>query len=108
MAEVWKRAAATDFAVRRIIDARLALTLRHHGVTEFATTNVRISRGLASRASGARSRHREWPNAALSLRPLPFRPGVDADTLGASWPVSSTPLDRANRTFTMCCRCWRG
>jgi len=39
MAEVWRRAAAKDFALRRIIDAWLALTLRHHGVTEFATTN---------------------------------------------------------------------
>ncbi|NQX00257.1 PIN domain-containing protein [bacterium] len=39
MAEVWERAAQKDFAFRRIIDLRLALTLRHHGVTEFATTN---------------------------------------------------------------------
>jgi len=28
-----------QFAFRRIIDLRLALTLRHHGVTEFATAN---------------------------------------------------------------------
>jgi len=41
MAEVWRRAAGKDFALRRIIDARLALTLLHHGVTEFATTNKR-------------------------------------------------------------------
>lgn len=39
MAEVWERADQKDFAFRRIIDLRLALTLRHHGVTEFATTN---------------------------------------------------------------------
>ena len=39
MHEVWRQAAVKDFAIRRIIDARLALTLRHHGVTEFATTN---------------------------------------------------------------------
>ena len=39
MAEVWRKAAAKDFALRRIIDARLALTLRHHGVNELATTN---------------------------------------------------------------------
>ena len=39
MEEVWKQAARKDFAFRRIIDLRLALTLRHHGVTEFATTN---------------------------------------------------------------------
>lgn len=41
MPEVWSLAARQDFAFRRIIDARLALTLRHHGVTEFATANVK-------------------------------------------------------------------
>jgi hypothetical protein len=41
MNQVWKLASAKDFAFRRIIDARLALTLRHHGVTEFATSNVK-------------------------------------------------------------------
>jgi toxin-antitoxin system PIN domain toxin len=41
MSEVWRLAAKEDFAFRRIIDARLALTLRHHGVTEFATANVK-------------------------------------------------------------------
>ena len=41
MAEVWDRARTPGFARRRIIDARLALTLRHHGVTELATANVR-------------------------------------------------------------------
>lgn len=41
MPEVWGLAAESGFARRRIIDARLALTLRHHGVTEFATRNVR-------------------------------------------------------------------
>ena len=41
MAEVWERARTPGFARRRIIDARLALTLRHHGVTELATANVR-------------------------------------------------------------------
>lgn len=46
MAEVWKLAAGTDFAFRRIIDARLALTLRGHGVTEFATANVKDFNGL--------------------------------------------------------------
>jgi toxin-antitoxin system PIN domain toxin len=39
MHEVWQQAAADPFAFRRIIDLRLALTLRHHGVTEFATSN---------------------------------------------------------------------
>jgi predicted nucleic acid-binding protein len=46
MGDVWKLAAARTFAVRRIIDARLALTLIHHGVREFATTNVRDFRRL--------------------------------------------------------------
>ena len=39
MDALWIRAAAPDFARRRIFDIRLALTLRHHGVTEFATVN---------------------------------------------------------------------
>lgn len=39
MTDVWRRASAKEFGLRRIIDARLALTLRHHGVVEFATTN---------------------------------------------------------------------
>ena len=34
-------AAKSGFAFRRIIDVRLARTLLHHGVTEFATANVR-------------------------------------------------------------------
>lgn len=46
MSEVWKHAAKHQFAFRRIIDVRLALTLRHHGVTEFATTNIRDFRNL--------------------------------------------------------------
>jgi toxin-antitoxin system PIN domain toxin len=46
MPEVWRLAARKDFAFRRILDARLAFTLRHHGVTEFATSNVRDFEGL--------------------------------------------------------------
>lgn len=46
MVGVWKLAGSSDFAFRRIIDARLALTLYHHGVREFATTNVRDFEGL--------------------------------------------------------------
>jgi toxin-antitoxin system PIN domain toxin len=46
MAEVWRRAADRNFAFRRIIDARLALTLRHHGVTEFATSNTKDFQGF--------------------------------------------------------------
>jgi toxin-antitoxin system PIN domain toxin len=38
---LWRWARSTPSAFRRIIDARLALTLQHHGVTEFATANVR-------------------------------------------------------------------
>jgi toxin-antitoxin system PIN domain toxin len=40
MKEVWEFAAKNNFAFRRIVDVRLALTLRHHGVTEFATSNA--------------------------------------------------------------------
>ncbi len=37
---LWEWAAKTTAGFRHIIDARLALTLRHHGVTHFATANV--------------------------------------------------------------------
>lgn len=46
---LWQLAASPDFPRRRIIDARLALTLRHHGVTEFATSNVKDFQGLGFR-----------------------------------------------------------
>lgn len=39
--QLWRWARSTSAAFRRIMDARLALTLQHHGVTEFATANVR-------------------------------------------------------------------
>lgn len=45
MDEVWELAGDRDFARRRIFDARLALTLRHGGVTHFATTNVKDFEG---------------------------------------------------------------
>src|SRR5690606_29148401 len=35
MEDVWTKVAQSGFARRRIIDVRLALTLRAHGVTEF-------------------------------------------------------------------------
>ncbi len=38
---LWKWAAKMTSGFRHIIDARLALTLRHHGVTHFATANDR-------------------------------------------------------------------
>ena len=41
MDAVWRHAATPAFARRRIFDTRLALTLRHHGVAEFATANVK-------------------------------------------------------------------
>jgi toxin-antitoxin system PIN domain toxin len=44
--QLWRLAAQPDFARRRIYDVRLALTLRHHGVTEFATANVKDFEGL--------------------------------------------------------------
>jgi len=46
MDDVWRLAAGRGFAIRRIIDARLALTLIHHGATEFATTNTKDFQGL--------------------------------------------------------------
>jgi predicted nucleic acid-binding protein len=46
MNEVWKHVARPQVARRRIFDARLALTLRHHGVTELATDNVRDFEGF--------------------------------------------------------------
>jgi hypothetical protein len=38
---LWKWAAATTAGFRQLIDARLAFTLRYHGVTHFATANKR-------------------------------------------------------------------
>ncbi len=46
MSEVWQLAATTGFARRRIIDARLAFTLRHHGVHALATRNVKDFKGF--------------------------------------------------------------
>lgn len=40
MNEVWALAATPGIARRHLFDARLALTLRHHGVDEFATRNI--------------------------------------------------------------------
>ena len=41
MNEIWDFCHQKDFGRRLIFDARLALTLRYHGVTEFATRNVK-------------------------------------------------------------------
>jgi uncharacterized protein len=46
MEDVWRWTRRRDFAFRRIIDIRLGLTLRHYGVTEFATSNLKDFRGL--------------------------------------------------------------
>ena len=43
---VWRTAATSGIAYRRIFDLRLAATLRHHGVTDFATRNTRDFSGL--------------------------------------------------------------
>lgn len=46
MPAVWDQASRRGFARRRIIDLRLAKTLRAHGVTEFATANVKDFQGF--------------------------------------------------------------
>jgi uncharacterized protein len=46
MDQIWKMASVKDFAYRRIFDARIALTLRHHGVREFATQNIKDFQGF--------------------------------------------------------------
>ena len=49
MERVWQRAAADGFAFRRVFDVRLAMVLRHHGVTDFATRNTKDFRGCGFR-----------------------------------------------------------
>ncbi|MEI6169322.1 MAG: TA system VapC family ribonuclease toxin [bacterium] len=39
MDRVWQHAAGHTFAYRRLFDVRLAMVLKHHGVSEFATRN---------------------------------------------------------------------
>ena len=46
MSELWRVAAGSSFAYRRIHDVRLALTLRHYGVTDFATRNKKDFQGF--------------------------------------------------------------
>ncbi|MEI6675845.1 MAG: TA system VapC family ribonuclease toxin [Verrucomicrobiota bacterium] len=43
---LWQWAATTHSGFRHIIDARLALTLSHHGVTHFATANTKHFAGF--------------------------------------------------------------
>jgi uncharacterized protein len=40
-ASIWRWAKESSTGFRHIIDARLGLTLRHHGITDFATSNVK-------------------------------------------------------------------
>ncbi|MDZ4787665.1 MAG: hypothetical protein SH807_01880 [Blastochloris sp.] len=44
--QLWEMAALDPFARRRILDARLALTLRQFGVTHFATCNIKDYEGF--------------------------------------------------------------
>ena len=39
--QLWQWAASSRRGFRNLIDARIALTLLHHGVTEFATANTK-------------------------------------------------------------------
>lgn len=41
MSRLWTTVATPSFPYRRIYDLRLALTLRHHGIKQFATRNIR-------------------------------------------------------------------
>ena len=43
---LWQWAKTTDQGFRQTIDARIALTLRHHGVDEFATANMKDFSGF--------------------------------------------------------------
>ena len=43
--QLWRRMAQPDTPYRALFDARLALTLRHHGVTELATRNIKDFQG---------------------------------------------------------------
>ena len=58
---LWELASRADFPYKRIYDARLALTLRHHGVTEFATRNVKDFQRFGFK--------RVWDPLTVSLRP---------------------------------------
>lgn len=43
---LWENTNRPDFAFRKIYDVRTALSLQHHGVTEFATRNVKDFQNL--------------------------------------------------------------
>jgi predicted nucleic acid-binding protein len=44
--QLWKEAAKSGFAYRKLYDLRTALTLLAHGVTSFATTNAKDFEGV--------------------------------------------------------------
>ena len=46
MSNIWRHAAESGRGRRTILDARLAYTLRHHGVTEFATRDLAHFQGF--------------------------------------------------------------
>jgi uncharacterized protein len=46
MDAVWRNAAQRDFAIRRIVDLRLGLSLVKYGVAEFATANPKDFQGM--------------------------------------------------------------
>lgn len=43
---LWQQAAERDFAIRRIVDLRLGLSLVKFGVTDFATANTKDFQGM--------------------------------------------------------------
>lgn len=49
MGQLWERASGAGFPRRQVFDLRLGLTLRHHGVTEFATANGKDFQDLGFR-----------------------------------------------------------
>lgn len=46
MDSLWQQAAQRDFAIRRIVDLRLGLSLAKFGVTDFATANTKDFQGM--------------------------------------------------------------
>lgn len=60
---LWNWAAKTTTGFRHIIDARLAFTLRHHGVTHFATANAKHFESLGL--------EKAWNPAAKETNELP-------------------------------------
>jgi len=63
MDEVWVQAAKRDFAIRRIVDLRLGLSLVQHGVSDFATANTKDFQGIGFM--------RVW-NPLVSITPMPL------------------------------------